>query len=76
MRGGIHIDQPDNATKVSKVLVGGMRKNSNCMRKIYMTVHRCKWSVVYDVFTTVHSLFGRAQTEGYHKIIPLTGLNY
>ncbi len=27
-----------------------------------MTVHRCKWSVVYGVFMTVHSLFGRAQT--------------
>ncbi len=24
-----------------------------------MTVHRCKWSVVYGVFTTVHSLFGK-----------------
>ncbi len=26
-----------------------------------MTVHRCKWSVVHGVFTTVHNLFGRVQ---------------
>ena len=27
-----------------------------------MPVHRCKCSVVYGVFTKVHSLFGRTQT--------------
>ncbi len=33
-----------------------------------MQVHRCKWSVVYGVFTKVHSLFDRAQTITYMYI--------
>ncbi len=31
-----------------------------------MLLHRCKWSVVYGVFTKVHSLFGGAQTHTHH----------
>ncbi len=35
MRGGVHVDQSDCAMKASMILVGGVRKTANCMRKMY-----------------------------------------
>ncbi len=34
-----------------------------------MLVHRCKWSVVYGVFTKVHNLFGGG--GGKHSIVTI-----